>query len=74
MMFHGTYNSDFYRMVRELLHDQVSAQQRHDGRPHDECQRAQHLLQQRWDVLAGREPKYRRAADSARDSDPAVAV
>src|SRR5579863_4584118 len=24
MMFRGTYNSDFYRLVRDLLHDQVS--------------------------------------------------
>jgi anaerobic magnesium-protoporphyrin IX monomethyl ester cyclase len=26
MMFHGTYTSDFYRAVRNLLHDQVSLQ------------------------------------------------
>jgi anaerobic magnesium-protoporphyrin IX monomethyl ester cyclase len=26
MMFHGTYTSDFYRAVRNLLHDQISLQ------------------------------------------------
>ena len=26
MMFHGTYTSDFYRKIRNLLHDQVSLQ------------------------------------------------
>jgi anaerobic magnesium-protoporphyrin IX monomethyl ester cyclase len=26
MMFHGTYTSDFYRMVRNLLHDQILLQ------------------------------------------------
>ena len=29
MMFHGTYTSDFYRAVRNLLHDQVT----HPGTP-----------------------------------------
>jgi anaerobic magnesium-protoporphyrin IX monomethyl ester cyclase len=26
MMFHGTYTSDFYRAVRDLMHDQIALQ------------------------------------------------
>ena len=36
MMFHGTYTSDFYRSIRDLLHEQVALQMRRRRRkPHD---------------------------------------
>jgi anaerobic magnesium-protoporphyrin IX monomethyl ester cyclase len=46
MMFAGTYSSDFYRMVRDLLHDQVSG----GGSP---------AVQQRWHDLTSREAHFR---------------
>jgi len=67
MMFHGTYRSEFYRAVRELLHDQVSAQQLN-------ANQGQQSLQGRWDSLIAREPQYRRDAGTAFDSDTALAV
>ena len=62
MMFHGTYTSDFYREVRNLLHDQVSLQAADaaagaasDGdRGH-----AKRTLDQRWHDLLDREVEYR---------------
>jgi anaerobic magnesium-protoporphyrin IX monomethyl ester cyclase len=46
MMFAGTYRSDFYRLLRNLLHDEVT----HAGEP---------ALQQRWNDLVEREEEYR---------------
>jgi anaerobic magnesium-protoporphyrin IX monomethyl ester cyclase len=73
MMFHGTYISEFYRAVRELLHDQVSAQQRHAAHQDDDYQRVQQSLRRRWESLIARESQYRRDANSAPDSDTALA-
>jgi anaerobic magnesium-protoporphyrin IX monomethyl ester cyclase len=46
MMFAGTYRSEFYRLLRNLLHDEVT----HAG---------EHALQQRWLDLIEREEEYR---------------
>ncbi len=46
MMFHGTYTSDFYRTVRNLLHDQVTQPEAVE-------------LQNRWNELVEREGEYR---------------
>lgn len=46
MMFHGTYTSELYRIVRNLLHDQV----KHFGAPE---------LTHRWNELIEREGEYR---------------
>ena len=46
MMFAGTYTSDFYRLLRNLLHDEVT----HAGSP---------ALQERWNELIDREADYR---------------
>jgi anaerobic magnesium-protoporphyrin IX monomethyl ester cyclase len=59
MMFQGTYTSDFYRAVRNLLHDQVTLDQQpagHDGR---EYASARHLLDSRWNELIAHEHRYR---------------
>jgi hypothetical protein len=45
-MFAGTYTSDFYRLLRNLLHDEVT----HAGAP---------ALQDRWNELIDREVEYR---------------
>jgi anaerobic magnesium-protoporphyrin IX monomethyl ester cyclase len=60
MMFHGTYVSDFYRAVRDLLHERVSAERLSalaDGERH---RHAMQSLQTRWEELLAREQEYRR--------------
>jgi anaerobic magnesium-protoporphyrin IX monomethyl ester cyclase len=47
MMFHGTYTSEFYRTVRNLLHDQVTQPEAPE-------------LTSRWNELIDREAEYRR--------------
>jgi anaerobic magnesium-protoporphyrin IX monomethyl ester cyclase len=47
MMFQGTYRSDFYRAVRDLLHDQVSQRT------------TSHALDRRWQTLLSQERLYR---------------
>jgi anaerobic magnesium-protoporphyrin IX monomethyl ester cyclase len=74
MMFHGTYISEFYRAVRELLHQQVSAQQLQAAGRHDDHRCAQQLLQRRWASLIAREPQYRRDAGNAPGADTALAI
>jgi anaerobic magnesium-protoporphyrin IX monomethyl ester cyclase len=55
MMFRGTYTSEFYREIRDLLHEQVSRQDpsatgaRHNGAPHE----------LRWQELMSRAGQYR---------------
>ena len=59
MMFRGTYTSEFYRTVRDLLHDQVCLQ-RLEGRPVDGAAReARRTLERRWRKLLSREHEYR---------------
>src|SRR3984885_1049287 len=57
MMFHGTYTSDFYRSIRDLLHDQISLQTAACGS--DELRRAANALDPRWQELLNDELKYR---------------
>jgi anaerobic magnesium-protoporphyrin IX monomethyl ester cyclase len=62
MMFHGTYTSDFYREIRNLLHDQVSLQgvdTDAGADPHGDRGRAKRTLDQRWRDLLIREGEYR---------------
>ena len=57
MMFHGTYTSDFYRAVRNLLHDQVSLQTAApSGSVEHRCADA---IDRRWQELLTDELKYR---------------
>jgi anaerobic magnesium-protoporphyrin IX monomethyl ester cyclase len=59
MMFHGTYTSDFYRAVRDLLHDQISLQAiRYEAQPR-EFATGSHQLEQRWQELVAAELQYR---------------
>jgi anaerobic magnesium-protoporphyrin IX monomethyl ester cyclase len=74
MMFDGTYGSEFYRSVRELLHDQVHAQQLQAAHRDDEFERARQALQRGWDSLIVREPQYRRDLNNALDSSRMLAV
>jgi anaerobic magnesium-protoporphyrin IX monomethyl ester cyclase len=71
MMFHGTYTSDFYREIRNLLHDQVSLQAADTARASPgrsvapvaaeaaDRGHAKRALDQRWHDLLIREAEYR---------------
>jgi anaerobic magnesium-protoporphyrin IX monomethyl ester cyclase len=61
MMFHGTYRSEFYRAVRNLLHDQVSKAYLPD-------------LEGRWQALLEREQDYRHLQDPPGQSALAGAI
>ncbi|HEX7814051.1 radical SAM protein [Dyella sp.] len=59
MMFRGAYDTEFYRQVRNLLHDQVTLQQ---ARATDEPQQhaaARAALDARWDALIAEEHAHR---------------
>jgi anaerobic magnesium-protoporphyrin IX monomethyl ester cyclase len=59
MMFHGTYTSDFYRAVRNLMHDQITLQTLDTAGGGDEPVAAKRELDQQWRELLGRESQYR---------------
>jgi anaerobic magnesium-protoporphyrin IX monomethyl ester cyclase len=59
MMFRGTYSSEFYRAVRDLLHDQVSLHTAAAQPPRPDAQIAQRSLQRRWQALLSQELQYR---------------
>jgi anaerobic magnesium-protoporphyrin IX monomethyl ester cyclase len=62
MMFHGTYTSEFYRAVRNLLHDQVALQSSASSGPL-KLRRATQAIERRWQELLADEPKYRSSAE-----------
>ena len=67
MMFHGTYTSEFYRAVRNLMHDQVELQTSGATADGGDASRARIALDQRWrDLLSGerqfRSPRHQSAA------------
>jgi anaerobic magnesium-protoporphyrin IX monomethyl ester cyclase len=59
MMFQGTYTSDFYRAVRNLMHDQITLQTLDMVEGGDEHIAAKRALDQRWEELLNREFQYR---------------
>ncbi|HJP98312.1 MAG TPA: radical SAM protein, partial [Rhodanobacteraceae bacterium] len=59
MMFRGTYDSAFYRRVRDLLHDQVTLQQARDTWSPKDFQRAYAGLDTRWNALIASEHLHR---------------
>jgi anaerobic magnesium-protoporphyrin IX monomethyl ester cyclase len=59
MMFQGTYTSDFYRAIRNLLHDQVSLQTAGPAPDDREYGLARDALDQRWQALLSSELEYR---------------
>ena len=63
MMFQGTYTSDFYRAVRNLMHDQITLQTLDMAAGGDEHIAAKLTLDQRWKELLSREFQYRSPAD-----------
>jgi anaerobic magnesium-protoporphyrin IX monomethyl ester cyclase len=69
MMFQGTYTSDFYRAVRNLLHDQITGQAADSS--------ARRRLESDWKELLSREHQYRsqtahpRGLDGGSSASPA---
>ena len=62
MMFQGTYTSDFYRAVRNLIHEQVTLQA---GEPAGQNSPAKRALERRWHDLISRERMYRSNANAS---------
>jgi anaerobic magnesium-protoporphyrin IX monomethyl ester cyclase len=65
MMFHGTYVSDFYRSVRDLLHARIAVERLPAGQHSEERHSALQSLKGRWDKLIEHEPAFRRDAGVA---------
>ncbi|MFC5579836.1 B12-binding domain-containing radical SAM protein [Rhodanobacter terrae] len=59
MMFRGAYDSDFYRHVRDLLHEQVTLQQSRAIEPPEHYSKASAALDARWDALLADERAHR---------------
>src|SRR5262249_13349313 len=59
MMFQGTYTSEFYRAIRNLIHDQVSLQNQEADVPLAQSSPAKRTLERRWHALLSRESSYR---------------
>jgi len=74
MMFRGTYSSEFYRTVRELLHDQVTNSQSNRPDREDDGGRSVLSLHRRWESLISSERRYRSGDDAAPSGDAALAV
>jgi anaerobic magnesium-protoporphyrin IX monomethyl ester cyclase len=65
MMFQGTYTSDFYRHVRDLLHDQVSLQNSGGASARLDHHHARRELERRWHELLAHEQRFRNARHPA---------
>jgi anaerobic magnesium-protoporphyrin IX monomethyl ester cyclase len=59
MMFQGTYTSEFYRLVRNLLHDQVTIESLNRSCRSTEYWSARQNWQRRWDDLTNNEREFR---------------
>ncbi|WP_102256169.1 B12-binding domain-containing radical SAM protein [Xanthomonas arboricola] len=59
MMFHGAYDSEFYRSVRDLLHTQVDLQQARATLGADAFAQASDALEARWSALIASERQHR---------------
>jgi anaerobic magnesium-protoporphyrin IX monomethyl ester cyclase len=65
MMFEGTYTSDFYRAIRNLLHDQIALQTHDPSAQASEHYRAKRDLERNWGELLACERQYRSARGDA---------
>ena len=61
MMFHGTYKSNFYLLIRDLLHERISLEGLNSRDDSDEYRQGKHALEQRWQELVATEQQYRNA-------------
>ena len=70
MMFKGTYSTEFYRLVRDLIHAQVNAEQPALREQPGVYRDAKQGIQSRWDELIAVEQEYR--LEPAGQSAPAA--
>jgi anaerobic magnesium-protoporphyrin IX monomethyl ester cyclase len=59
MMFRGAYDSDFYRSMRDLLHQQVNLRQSRETLSAARRNEAHALLETRWNMLFAHEAEHR---------------
>jgi len=59
MMFRGAYDSDFYRSMRDLLHQQVNLRQSREPLSAARRNEAHALLETRWNTLFAHEAEHR---------------
>jgi anaerobic magnesium-protoporphyrin IX monomethyl ester cyclase len=59
MMFRGTYSSNFYRAIRNLMHEQVKIEQLDQARHGERYRQAQESLELRWASLQMTESAFR---------------
>ena len=59
MMFQGTYDSRFYRSIRDLLHQQVDLERLDGADTAHRHRQARDALRQQWDSLIASEEQYR---------------
>jgi anaerobic magnesium-protoporphyrin IX monomethyl ester cyclase len=64
-MFHGTYTSDFYRVIRDLLHQRVSLEALNTPARADDYRRGTCKLDRRWQDLVASEWQYRNGGSQA---------
>ena len=74
MMFRGAYDSEFYRRVRDLLHEQVTLQPLKDLDPAGRCDPARAALDARWDALVASEHAHRNKDATPLPATPAVTI
>jgi anaerobic magnesium-protoporphyrin IX monomethyl ester cyclase len=65
MMFHGTYTSEFYRSVRNLLHERIALEALNAPARAIEYGRGRRVLDRRWNALLSSEREHRNAARQA---------
>ena len=65
MMFRGAYDSDFYRQVRDLLHEQVALQQSSGTASAEHRRRTGAALAAQWEMLIASEQAHRNADATA---------
>jgi anaerobic magnesium-protoporphyrin IX monomethyl ester cyclase len=58
MMFEGTYTTEFYRAVRDLLHEEIRVQQAEQAESAAKHRRARRTLERRWQSLLAREQQF----------------
>lgn len=68
MMFRGTYTSEFYRAIRNLIHEQVALQTLETDVSAGQNSAAKRALERRWHDLISRETLYRSPAISAAEA------
>ena len=72
MMFRGAYDSEFYRRVRDLLHEQVAIRQSKNDETADRYREIRAALDSRWNALVASEHAHRNADPTPMQSPPRI--